>query len=239
MFRPGGEIPFPAQHFRELAARGRAAATDPRHAAELLRAALALWRGPALEGSTRGGTCAAEAARLEERRLTVLETLYDACLRAGRHEEIIGELEELTADHPVRERFHDLLMAALFRYGRQAEALGVYDRVRRRLVRELGVELGAALREQLDAILRHDLDPAPPRAAGHGHMASVHPMPLPAPPTLPAGAVGAGAAGPDATVVNLGGELARLQHRIERFSAEQHALMRRFDRLVAQRAAGQ
>lgn len=220
-----------AQRFRELAARGRAAAaTDPRRAAELLRAALALWRGPALEGSARGGVCAAEAARLEEQRLAALEALYEACLRAARHEEIIGELEELTADHPVRERFHDLLMVALYRCGRQAEALGVYDRVRRRLVRELGVEPGAALRERLEAILRHDPDLAPPRAAGHKRMASVHPLPLPAP-----------AADPDAVLAGLGGELARLQRRIERLAAEQDALMRRFDQLVAvaQRAAGQ
>ncbi|MFD9462036.1 BTAD domain-containing putative transcriptional regulator [Streptomyces sp. NPDC060027] len=235
LLRPGPGA-SDAQRFRELAARGRAAAaTDPRHAAELLRAALALWRGPALEGSARGGICAAEAARLEEQRLTVLETLYDACLRAARHDEIIGELEELTADHPMRERFHDLLMVALYRCGRQAEALGVYDRARRRLVRELGVEPGAALRGRLDAILRHDPDLAPPRPpAGHGPLASVHPMPLPALPPLPAGT-----AGPDATVLSLSGELARLQHRIESLSAEQHALMRRFDQLVAQRAAGQ
>jgi DNA-binding SARP family transcriptional activator len=136
-----------ADRFHRLAAQGRAAAaTDPEQAAELLRQALALWRGPALEGSVLGDICAAEAAQLEENRLTALEALYDACLRAARHGEITGELEELTTDHPMRERFYDLLMLALYRCGRQAEALSVYDRARRRLVHELGVEPGPALR---------------------------------------------------------------------------------------------
>lgn len=87
----------------------------PSRLAGLLRSALALWRGTALEGAGRGDICSAEAAQLEEGRLTVLETLYDASLRAGRHGEITGELEELTADHPMRERFYDLLMTALYR----------------------------------------------------------------------------------------------------------------------------
>jgi DNA-binding SARP family transcriptional activator len=222
-----------AGRFSELAAQGRAAAADdPQQAAELLRAALALWRGPALEGSVRGDICAAEAAQLEEMRLTALEALYDACLRAARHDEIIGELEELTTDHPMRERFHDLLMVALYRCGRQAEALSVYDRARRRLVGELGVEPGPALRDRMDAILRHDPGLALPGAAGR--MASVHPMPPAALTRVPAGA-----AGPDATVLGLRGEIARLRHRIERLSVEQDALMRRFDQLLAQQAAGQ
>ncbi|NEY36886.1 hypothetical protein GTU99_32930 [Streptomyces sp. PRKS01-65] len=146
-----------AQRFHALTAQGRqAAAHDPVRAVELLREALSLWRGPALEGSTHGDICAAEAAQLEEHRITALETMYDASLRAGRHGEVTGELEELTTDHPMRERFHDLLMVALYRCGRQAEALNIYDRVRRRLVRELGVEPGPALRGRMEAILRQD-----------------------------------------------------------------------------------
>ncbi|MFE7840546.1 BTAD domain-containing putative transcriptional regulator [Streptomyces sp. NPDC057474] len=221
-----------ADRFNELASRGRAAAaSDPEHAAEVLRGALALWRGPALEGSVRGDICAAEAAQLEEHRLTVLETLYDACLRAARHGEIIGELEELTTDHPMRERFYDLLMVALYRCGRQAEALSVYDRARKRLVHELGVEPGPALRRRMEAILRHDPGLVAPGAAEQ--VASVHPMPLP----VRTGA--AAPAGPDATVLGLSGEVARLQHRIERLSLEQEELMRRFDQLMARPAAGQ
>lgn len=232
VLRPGRST-TDAQRFNELAARGRAAAAeDPQHAAELLRDALALWRGPALEGSMRGDICAAEAAQLEENRLTALETLYDACLRAARHDEIIGELEELTTDHPMRERFYDLLMVALYRCGRQAEALSVYDRARRRLVRELGVEPGPALRGRMDAILQHDPGLAAPGAPDQ--VAPVLPMPLP--PRTPGPLAGAG---PDATVLSLSGEIARLQHRIERLSLEHEELMRRFDRLVAQPAAGQ
>ncbi|MER7200584.1 hypothetical protein CG723_39965 [Streptomyces sp. CB01635] len=228
-----------AARFNELATRGRAAAADdPQHAAELLRSALALWRGPALEGSVRGDICAAEAAQLEENRLTALETLYDACLRAARHDEIIGELEELTTDHPMRERFYDLLMVALYRCGRQAEALSVYDRARKRLVHELGVEPGPALRGRMDAILQHDPGLAAPGAAEW--VASVHPMPLPARTGVPgpSGMTG-GDAGPDATVLSLSGEITRLRHRIERLSLEQEELMRRFDRLTAHPAAGQ
>ncbi|MFE1948867.1 BTAD domain-containing putative transcriptional regulator [Streptomyces sp. NPDC059524] len=232
VLRPGHST-TDAQRFNELAARGRAAAADdPQQATELLRDALALWRGPALEGSVRGDICAAEAAQLEENRLTALETLYDACLRAARHDEIIGELEELTTDHPMRERFYDLLMVALYRCGRQAEALSVYDRARKRLVHELGVEPGPALRGRMDAILQHDPGLAAPGAPDR--VASVVAMPLPPRPPGPLPG-----AGPDATVLSLSGEIARLQHRIERLSLEHEELMRRFDRLVAQPAAGQ
>ncbi|WP_190140414.1 AfsR/SARP family transcriptional regulator, partial [Streptomyces longispororuber] len=159
-----------ARAFAELAARARQAAPHaPGRAADLLRQALALWRGPALEGSVLGDICAAEAGRLEEHRLAALELLYDACLRAGRHGEITGELEELTTEHPMRERFYDQLMLALYRCGRQAEALCVYDRARKRLVHELGVEPGPALRARMEAILRHDtaLSPPAPRPATH------------------------------------------------------------------------
>ncbi|MGW7413492.1 AfsR/SARP family transcriptional regulator [Streptomyces sp. NPDC054863] len=165
--------------FNELAAQGRSAAEsgDHEHARGLLRGALALWRGPALEDGVRGEICAAEAAQLEESRLTALETLYDMCLRAARHGEIIGELEELTADHPMRERFYDLLMVALYRCERQAEALSVYDRARRHLSYELGVEPGPALRSRMEAILRHDPELAAPDAVGR-----VVPGPLPVVP---------------------------------------------------------
>ncbi|MFL6143050.1 MAG: BTAD domain-containing putative transcriptional regulator [Labedaea sp.] len=142
------------EQFNELATEARAiAASDPGAAIPRLRAALALWRGPALDGCVLGEICAAEAAVLEESRLGVLETLYDASLRANRHEEIIGEVEEAVAAHPIRERLYDQLMTALYRAGRQSEAIGVYDRVRRLLLKELGVEPGPALRATMQAIL--------------------------------------------------------------------------------------
>lgn len=140
--------------FTEQVGRARAiAGTEPERAVPLLRAALALWRGPVMDGCALGDICAAEAVVLEENRLAALETLYDACLRANRHEEIIGELEESAAAYPLRERIADQLMVALYRAERQSEAIGVYDRVRRRLVRELGVEPGPALRATMQAIL--------------------------------------------------------------------------------------
>ncbi|MFJ3175248.1 BTAD domain-containing putative transcriptional regulator [Streptomyces roseus] len=145
-----------AHRFQDLSSKGRGTlATDPVRAAQLLGDALALWRGPALAGSGQGPLCAREAERLEELRLTTLETLYEARLRSGRHAEAARELERLTARHPVRERLYDLLMLALYRCGRQAEALGAYERARRRLVDELGVEPGPALRGRMEAILHH------------------------------------------------------------------------------------
>ncbi|CAL9334445.1 AfsR/SARP family transcriptional regulator [Streptomyces sp. enrichment culture] len=194
--------------FGRLSAQGRAAvADDPPHAARLLRQALSLWRGPALAGGRHGPLCAGEADRLEENRLTVLECLYEASLRCARHGEITGELEKLTADHPLRERFYDLLMVALYRSGRQAEALGVYERARRRLTQALNIEPGPALRARMDAILHHAPDLAAPAR--------------PAP--------GASSAAALADAVELGGEIARLQRRIDELSRRQEALVGRFD----------
>ncbi|MFE5770993.1 BTAD domain-containing putative transcriptional regulator [Streptomyces sp. NPDC056485] len=145
-----------AHRFQDLSSKGRGTlAADPVRAAELLGDALALWRGPALAGSGQGFLCTREAERLEELRLTTLETLYEAHLRCGRHAGAARELERLTARHPVRERLYDLRMLALYRCGRQAEALGVYELARRRLLDELGVAPGPALRERMEAILRH------------------------------------------------------------------------------------
>ncbi|MFD5516268.1 BTAD domain-containing putative transcriptional regulator [Streptomyces sp. NPDC127066] len=142
--------------FTRLSGQGRAAAPqDPRYATRLLDQALALWQGTALQDSCHGPLCTAEADRLEEQRLTALEALYEASLNCGRHAEIVCDLERFTAAHPLRERLYDLLMVALYRCGRQAEALGVYERARRRLVGTLGVEPGPALRCRLEAILNH------------------------------------------------------------------------------------
>ncbi|MBM7170156.1 AfsR/SARP family transcriptional regulator [Streptomyces sp. G44] len=151
--------------FTRLSGQGRAVVPDdPRYATELLGQALALWQGPALQDSSRGPLCSAEADRLEEQRLITLEVLYEASLECGRYARIISDLERLTADHPLRERFYDLLMVALYRGGRQAEALSVYERARRRLVTTLGIEPGPAMRARMEAILNHSPALTAPRS---------------------------------------------------------------------------
>ncbi|MEU9129803.1 AfsR/SARP family transcriptional regulator [Kitasatospora sp. NPDC048540] len=220
-----------AARFHRLSAQGRAVVTtDPARAVRLLRQALALWRGPALQGSLGGDICQAEAAQLEENRLVALETLYDASLRAGLHHEITGELEELTSDNPVRERFYDLLMVALYRCGRQAEALGVYERARMRLVNELGVEPGPALRRRVQSILSQARELGAP--AGQ-------PSPAAVIGSIPAARAARGGPAPQggAVVLDLGDELARLRRRLDRLSQEQELLSRQFDRLSARTAA--
>ncbi|MFF3292025.1 BTAD domain-containing putative transcriptional regulator [Streptomyces sp. NPDC003023] len=220
-----GRATTDVQAFHRLSAKGRAAiASDPGQAAELLRRALALWRGPALQDSCYGPICRSEADRLEENRLSALETLYEASLRCAQHGEITGELEKLTADHPLRERLYDLLMVALYRSGRQAEALGVYERARRRLVDALGIEPGPALRGRMEAILHHapGLSAPPPAVVA------------PPGPAGPAGVAGRdGCAGSDG-VVDLGSEIALLQRRIDELGVQQQALVRRFEAMLAE-----
>ncbi|MFF5019586.1 BTAD domain-containing putative transcriptional regulator [Streptomyces sp. NPDC001165] len=217
-----GDADTDARHFHRLAAEGRdLARTDPGRSAEVLRRALALWRGPALEGSGRGAICSVEASLLEESRIVALESLYDACLRAGRAGEITGELEKLTASHPLRERFYELLMTALYQCGRQAEALGVYDRARRRLVHDLGVEPGPVLRGRMEAVLYHQ-DPAAAR-------------PVVSPATGPAPAPAADD-GPSVHLLHT--ELASLRRHVERLTREQQDLVCRLEALTAAHAAG-
>lgn len=139
-----------AEEFAATVAGARGMA--PEGAIPVLRRALSLWRGPALDGCVVGDICAGEAVVLEESRLTALEALYDASLLANRHAEVIGELEESTAAYPLRERFYDQLMVALHRSDRRSDALGVYDRARRRLITELGVEPGPTLRARVNEI---------------------------------------------------------------------------------------
>jgi predicted ATPase/DNA-binding SARP family transcriptional activator len=134
-------------------ARRARAAGDATRAGERADAALALWRGAALSGLELVGVLAAEAARLEELRLLCLEERAECALAAGRHVEILPELESLARRHPLREGVRGQLMLALYRCGRQADALAEYRRARRDLVDELGIEPGAALRELERAIL--------------------------------------------------------------------------------------
>ncbi|HEX6673575.1 MAG TPA: BTAD domain-containing putative transcriptional regulator [Actinomycetes bacterium] len=138
--------------------QGRAAlaAGDQAAAATLLRQALALWRGPAVADGFDAGLAWPAVGWLEERRLTALEDRIEADLAGGRHRELAGELRALVAAHPLRERLRGQLMLAVYRSGRQAEALAAYRDGRAATVAELGTEPGAELRRLEQAILAQD-----------------------------------------------------------------------------------
>jgi DNA-binding SARP family transcriptional activator len=137
-------------------ARADLAAGDAAKAAEQLREALALWRGPALVDFTDAPFARVEAARLEELRLAATEDRIEAELALGRHGDLVAELEALVAQHPLRERLRAQLMVALYRSGRQAEALRVYHETREVLVEELGLEPSRALQRLERAVLAQD-----------------------------------------------------------------------------------
>ena len=147
-----------ALRFEQLATEGDAAlaADDAATAAQCLDQALGLWRGPALADFDTVPSARTEAGRLEEQRLAALESRAEALLACGRHRDLIAELETLTAAHPVRERFWYQRMLALYRAGRQADALRVYRELREFLVAELAIEPGLELRELHARILRQD-----------------------------------------------------------------------------------
>src|SRR6266508_2484144 len=144
--------------FQGLLEDGRAAlaADNPDKAAETLRNALALWRGPPLADFAYDSFAQGEIARLEELRLAALEERIEADLALGRHDAVVQELEQLVGRHPLRERLRGQLMLALYRAGRQAEALEVYRDARRTLADELGLEPIPTLRQLEQAILNHD-----------------------------------------------------------------------------------
>ena len=155
-----------ARRFERLFSEGsKVLQDDPDAAAATLREALVLWRGPALADFAYEPFAQPEIARLEELRQAAVEARIEADLALGRHGELVGELEALVAGEPTRERLRGQLMLALYRSGRQADALTLYREGRSRLVEELGLEPGRALQELESAILRHDpaLDPAAPR----------------------------------------------------------------------------
>jgi DNA-binding SARP family transcriptional activator len=127
-----------------------------RERAEKLGEALALWRGPPLEDLAFEPALEGDIARLDALHLTVLENRIDADLEAGNHAGLVGELEALIAQHPLRERLRGQLILALYRSGRQAEALEVYRETRRLLAEELGLEPSPELRELERAILQQD-----------------------------------------------------------------------------------
>jgi class 3 adenylate cyclase/tetratricopeptide (TPR) repeat protein len=134
----------------------QAEGVDTAQAVDVLREALGLWRGPPLADFVYESFAQTAIARLEELRLLALELRLDADLALGRHGELVGELRTLVAEHPLRERLRGQLMLALYRQGRQADALDVYRETRRALVEELGLEPSGALQELEAAILRHD-----------------------------------------------------------------------------------
>jgi DNA-binding SARP family transcriptional activator len=144
--------------FERLAEEGSRALDrgDADAATDLLRRALELWRGEPLADVGYEDFAQQSIERLEELRLAVLEQRIEADLARGRHTQLVGELEELTRTHPLRERLHGQLMVALYRSGRQVDALGVYRRARSALRDEFGVEPGPTLEELERAVLKHD-----------------------------------------------------------------------------------
>ncbi len=167
---------------------GTARRAEPAAAHELLTDALALWRGPALADVASEPFARAAAARLDELRLTAEAARIDAGLALGRHDELVPEIEALVADHPLREGLTAQLMVALYRSGRQADALRAFERTRTALLEELGLSPSAELVALEGAVLRQEVDGPPSVDVATGPAA---PAPTPTPdasgrPDLPA-----------------------------------------------------
>jgi len=162
-----------ARRFEELLpdARGALRAGDAGAAAEAVSSALELWRGPALHGLTETAWFAVEARRLESLRIDALEEQFEAALALGEHREIVAPLRAALEESPFRERLWEQLMLALYRSGRQPDALEAFREARRVLSDELALEPGPDLRRLQDAILAHDPAIAPvavaPRRRGN------------------------------------------------------------------------
>ena len=151
-----GEGDVDLRRFERLAAQAHEAEGEPR--ARLLREALSLWRGPPLADFSFEPFAQSEIGRLAELRLATLEARIDADLAAGRHASLVGELETLVAANPLRERPRAQLMLALYRSGRQAEALEAYSDARTTLVDDLGIEPSPELQRLHASILRQATD---------------------------------------------------------------------------------
>jgi DNA-binding SARP family transcriptional activator len=170
-----------ALEFDRLVDHGNAAlyGGDAITAADTLRRALGLWRGPALAGVVVGRRLSAHVDRLEERRLQALERRVDADFQLGRHRELVSELKGLISTFPQHEGFHGQLMLALYRSGRRSDALVCYQRLRHTMIKELGLEPTADLQRLHRAILSSDPEllvpvtvtprPARPRPARRTH----------------------------------------------------------------------
>ncbi len=151
------EASIDARAFEEAVSKGLSLVKDdPEVASEMLSQALLLWRGSALEEFAYHDFAQIEMARLEELRLTATEQRLEADLRRGKNGELISELETLCSQHPMRERFVSQLMLALYHSGRQAEALRAFERFRRYVGEELGIEPSPELRRLEEQVLLHD-----------------------------------------------------------------------------------
>lgn len=163
-----------AERFEELAAEGESLLADgcASEARDVLAEALSLWRGPALVELVDRGYGVAQAAGLEERRMSVLERRIEADLALGHHGQVVGELQALITEHPLREGLHAMLALALYRAGRQADALRALAAAGQQLRDELGLEPSRQLAELEAKILAHDpsldLAPAVVRAQAEG-----------------------------------------------------------------------
>ena len=184
-----------------------------------LEGGLALWRGEALADVAGEPFAIGEAARLEELRLVAIELRNDLLLALGRHHEMVGELTALIRDQPLRERLHEQLLLALYRSGRQADALRAYERARSQLVEELGVEPGPGLRDLEARILAHDpsLVLMPEQSAGVAAVASAR-EPSSAPEPTARAATRPSATIPVAVTALVGREieLARIAQQLDR-----------------------
>jgi len=170
-----------ARRFEHSAAEGRAALAgrDPEASVAFARA-LGEWRGPVLAGLGDGIETLPEARRLDELRLVTMTEYAEAEIALGRHSQVVADLETFVCEHPLRERGWELLLLALYRSGRQAEALRRYQEVRAILIDELGIEPGPALRELEGEILRQE--PVLDHIAGARREANIRPAHIATPP---------------------------------------------------------
>jgi DNA-binding SARP family transcriptional activator len=177
-------ITVDAHRFIQLITAGFVAIAGNEHAIarSRLHEALGLWRGSPYGDLANEPALAQEVAKLEELRVTAFRKRIEIDLAAGRAAELVPELNSLIAEHPFHERFHSQRMLALYRLGRQTDALAAYRETRRVLVSELGIEPGTELRELEQAILRHDpaLDARPTGVLDNAPRSGVRPAMLPA-----------------------------------------------------------
>jgi len=219
--RPGGYVlviddaDVDARLFERLVrAAGELAAGSPEAAIKRYDEALGLWRGEAYADVLGELFVLSEATRLEELRLTTIEARNDVLLAVGRHTELVGELSGLVNEHPLRERLHAQLMLALYRTGRQADALRAFERARTTLVDEIGIEPGPELRRLDRQILDQDpaldwVPPAPPEPS------STPPAPMASPAWAPARAM-APLPAPITALVGREVEMERVRQLLER-----------------------
>ena len=220
---PGYVLPLPSdgtdvQVAERLLEQGTQSA-DPVGAVRQLQGALVLWRGRSLADVAELGWLSAQAERLDLLQMRIWQELSEARLAAGEHARLVPELEQMVADHPLNERVHGQLMLALYRSGRQADALAVYHRLRHTLGEELGIDPSRDLRDLETAILRqHPRLDAPAPGAAAAPTVPVAPVPAQLPPAVAAftgrgaelacldavaaGAARAGRASPAAVVIS-------------------------------------